>query len=353
MINKLELINFQSHNKSSLEFHPGINAITGSSDSGKSAVLRSLYWIVNNRPSGDSFISYWARDKKGKQIEPTEVIVNKQGKEIKRFRDKDINGYKVDGIKDPLEAIGQSVPEQVHDFFNLSEVNIQKQLDAPFLLSNTPGEIARFFNQIIKLDEIDASLSLADKMKRDNNAEIKRLGIFRDETEKELKKYDWIPVVEESLNKAEKLQSLSDEKKNQNIILASTLLPYTSFHETIQKSNKLIRLEPMIKSAREIQTQLDKITHSQGQLKQTLIYYNDKKDTISTTEKYINIEDSMKKAGKFNEKIKEISENMTLLSLSYGKYKGLKDKITIINTEMKELKQQIPAVCPLCGGQLK
>ncbi|MCK9524299.1 MAG: AAA family ATPase, partial [Limnochordia bacterium] len=39
MIEKLTLKNFQSHKHSELEFAPGLNAIIGQSDSGKSALL--------------------------------------------------------------------------------------------------------------------------------------------------------------------------------------------------------------------------------------------------------------------------------------------------------------------------
>ena len=71
MISGLLLKNFQSHKKTILHFHPGVNAIIGKSNSGKTAILRALYWIIYNRPSGISFVSFWNRDKKGNPIEPT------------------------------------------------------------------------------------------------------------------------------------------------------------------------------------------------------------------------------------------------------------------------------------------
>jgi len=36
--------------------------------------------------------------------------------------------------------------------FNFDSVNIQKQMDAPFLLSESAGEVARFFNSTIWLE---------------------------------------------------------------------------------------------------------------------------------------------------------------------------------------------------------
>ncbi len=56
MIKSAKLINFQSHIDSLLEFHSGVNSITGQSDSGKSSILRAINWVIHNKPSGDAFI---------------------------------------------------------------------------------------------------------------------------------------------------------------------------------------------------------------------------------------------------------------------------------------------------------
>ena len=63
MLKKLEITNFQSHPKSSLEFVPGINVIFGTSRNGKTAIRRALEWVVTNRPSGGRFFSNFAGEK--------------------------------------------------------------------------------------------------------------------------------------------------------------------------------------------------------------------------------------------------------------------------------------------------
>jgi len=62
MIKQLTIKNFQSHKKTKLEFSDGVNIIIGQSDSGKTAIIRALNWVVNNKPSGDSFRSHWGGD---------------------------------------------------------------------------------------------------------------------------------------------------------------------------------------------------------------------------------------------------------------------------------------------------
>ena len=57
MIKSVELKNFQSHNQSRLEFCDGVNIIVGASDSGKSAILRGLFWVLYNNPNGTGRIT--------------------------------------------------------------------------------------------------------------------------------------------------------------------------------------------------------------------------------------------------------------------------------------------------------
>jgi len=47
MINSLTIQNFQSHKNTTLEFDNGINIIIGQSDSGKTAIIRALNWVIN------------------------------------------------------------------------------------------------------------------------------------------------------------------------------------------------------------------------------------------------------------------------------------------------------------------
>jgi len=49
MLKKISIQNFQSHKKTELDLVDGINVIYGLSQSGKSAILRALNWIIFNR----------------------------------------------------------------------------------------------------------------------------------------------------------------------------------------------------------------------------------------------------------------------------------------------------------------
>jgi exonuclease SbcC len=61
MIQSIVLRNFQAHKNTEISLDKGITAIVGSSDSGKTSILRAFYWVLQNKPSGIQMVSYWNR----------------------------------------------------------------------------------------------------------------------------------------------------------------------------------------------------------------------------------------------------------------------------------------------------
>lgn len=155
-LKSVRLCYFQNHKDTTIRFHSGVNAIVGSSDVGKSAILRALRWVFHNEPSGDDFCSHWAGDY------PTRVIVKlSSGVKIERHKGKGINKYvlRQDGKAHVFKSFKTSVPEPIASLFPLSDLNWQNQLDEVFALSSSPAELGRALNEVANLDEIDLALS--------------------------------------------------------------------------------------------------------------------------------------------------------------------------------------------------
>jgi len=146
MIEKVIIRNFQSHKKSVLPFHKGVNVIVGDTDSGKSAVIRALRWVTTNSPSGDAFRSWDGGD--------TSVSIRLENEDIIKRTKGTENKYVFGEMK--FTGIGTDVPAPIKEAINMNDTNLQVQLDSPFLLSNTSGEVAKFFNRIANLDKIDS-----------------------------------------------------------------------------------------------------------------------------------------------------------------------------------------------------
>ena len=145
MIASLSISDFQAHQLSQFEFSPGINTIVGTSDHGKSAVLRSLYWTLWNRPSGLGIIRRGT-----KSCTVTLVYTAKDKKHtVRRTRSSTVNEYVVDGS--PFRAVGRGVPDELSKVIPLREINVQRQFDAPFLIFDTPGVVADTLNRFTGL----------------------------------------------------------------------------------------------------------------------------------------------------------------------------------------------------------
>ena len=210
MISSLEVQNYQSHKDSVFLFCKGVNTLTGSSNSGKSAGLRALNWVINSKPDGDGFVSFWAWNEKGKQISPTSVkLTLDNGTVIERVRDAERNCYIINGKQ--LDALNRSVPPEVAEALNFSETNLQKQFGTPFLLTDSAGEVGKFFNKIAHFDAIDKYQSAIESKRRSTNAELKLVRENLERVDEDLKKFDWIPMAQKLLKKIEALEEKNGE----------------------------------------------------------------------------------------------------------------------------------------------
>jgi len=148
MIHSIHLINFQSHADTTVVFNKGFNCIVGTSSSGKTAILRAIYCVATNRGCTASKI------RTGEKSFTIELTVEYKGKlhTIKRVRDRgSCNQYFLD--TQLYDVVGRDVPAEILEVLNLQDINIQKQLDLPYLVLESPGEVARVFNRYTALEE--------------------------------------------------------------------------------------------------------------------------------------------------------------------------------------------------------
>ena len=229
MIKALELQNFQSHRRTRVELSPGVNVIVGPSDSGKTAVLRALGWVVWNRPSGDAFRSHAGGD-------PVARVELADGTAVTRGIDKRGGYYRLGDQE--LRAIRTDVPEEVARTLDLDPVNLQGQHDAPFLLSESSGEVARQLNRITRLDRIDTSLAAAASHLRELARDLKTGEAAVAAREAELESYAWVDEAELDVSSLENLEkSMAEEQRS--VIGLRTLLQALAGAQTIVEMAQL------------------------------------------------------------------------------------------------------------------
>jgi len=298
MISNLNIKNFQSHENTNLSFHKNINVIVGKSDSGKTAIIRALNWLLKNRPAGDSFIQF----NKDKIIVELKINDNK----IKKIKSKKENKYIID--KKTYKAFGADVPDDVNNITLFNPINIQYQLDPPFLLSKSPGEISKYINKIIKFDVIDEALFDAEKMKREYKNEEK---ILKEQVEDYTNKMNNLNWLEKAIKEFNKLNIkynnyLKEEDKNKKFF--NTIISLKNIDEEIKEINKILKIKNKVD-----------------------ILFKDA--------------DNHKKQKKKN----EILNNMII------NIKSVQESIDKKTNKIKNLKNKLdeimPNICPLCGNK--
>jgi chromosome segregation ATPase len=350
MISKLEIINFQSHRNTVLEFYPGVNIIIGTSDYGKSVILRALEWIINNRPLGLSFISYWNIDEKDNIFNSTICKVNIGSNIIERKRNNNFNGYIVN--KKELEAIGTDIPFEVKNIFNFSDINIQGQFDSPFLLSKGAGEVARFFNKIIKIDDIDKVLSLAEKKKRKTKSDLKYTEENLKKVEQDLKELEWIGKVDILLRKAGRLdKSIKEQEEIKNNIeelinrkeIIESKIDRVNINELKILFNKVNKLSGEIEDKGKLFLDLNNLINKYEDLNRKLKIYK----------KVKNIKVYFEQIEKTKQEINDLKDKKDNIESLIDKYENYKTKEKSNLFELEKIKNILPDRCPLCGNKIK
>ena len=148
MISRLSARNFQSWEHVDLALAPGVNAIVGASDSGKSALLRMIDWVMRGRGGGEA-----CRRRGGGDMSVAVELT--PGGRIERVRPpRGGEVYRVGDLE--LRAFGNTMPAEVSAAAAMDDVNVQGQFDSPgYLLNATAGEVARELNRAASLDRID------------------------------------------------------------------------------------------------------------------------------------------------------------------------------------------------------
>jgi len=151
MIKRVDIKNFQSHESSTLILNKGVNVIVGLSNSGKSAIVRSIDWVLKNRPLGDKFIKF-GRGSSSVKIESSNHNVS-----VERVRGGDKNHYVInsDNSEEIVLNAGSNPSKQVSDALNIQAVNVQRQFSPYFLVFDSPGSVAEYIRVITRTDEID------------------------------------------------------------------------------------------------------------------------------------------------------------------------------------------------------
>lgn len=178
----------------------------GESDTGKSAVLRALRWLLLNEPRGRDFI-------RAGSSECRVTVVLDNGTRITRERTPSRNRYlvtKPDGTRDVYEGFGNEIPKEITTLHGVMPVHLDEdlavalnmagQLEGPFLL-NQPGSLkSRAIGRLHDVHIIDvAARNTAQDIAR-LQREARRLDDQVDHLDGELADFTDLPQLKKKLD---------------------------------------------------------------------------------------------------------------------------------------------------------
>jgi exonuclease SbcC len=348
MIESLKLENFQSHEKSDLNFAPGVNVIVGQSDSGKSSIIRALRWVTWNEPLGEAFRSHWGGD-------TIVTAVTADGDEIKRIRTNSKNQYILN--ENQLEAFGNEPPEEISSVLRMNDINLQQQLDAPFLLSNTAGEVALHFNKVAHLDVIDFSRKKVESWLRSLQQQQANKESNLEELEDRLTEYDFVDGIDGRVAHLEKQEQQKTRLLKQSTQLQNLLNNIKVQNFKIEELQQQVEIEAKVD---QVLTQFENRSQLQSQktrLESLLHSLNETLVEIDELKGFIRLLPKVKRALKLFKEWQKTKQEERKLRRMVERLKGVDYGIEVKQDALQELESEfhaeMPETCPLCGQEVK
>lgn len=345
MIRSIALQNFQSHDSSLLEFDPGVNVIVGDSDGGKTAILRALNWILTNRPTGEAFRRYGS--------DKTIVTVGTSEGSISRIRSNKDNLY-LDGSGEKLAAIGTSVPEPVLKLLKMDpDINIQRQLDAPFLLSCSPGEVAQRLNASVGLDEIDTGLANAARRVRQNQSAFSEIdtrckGLFE-----QVGLFTYLADMEQDIRSAEDLSACYSELASKEDSLARCIQEGRGFISLLAELPDIEELLVLISESERLLSQRERQMVILQSLSAAVFEIEDATEALDripdVNSLLLGCEEAMSVAKLLQEQRQISFQLRAIIGDAVNADKDLQIADNVLVKNEARFHKGMPLTCPLCG----
>jgi len=231
MLTELILHNFRSHLHTVIKLVKGVNMIIGKGQAGKTNIKRGVEWLHSNRPLKGKVHSWWCREKEDETYvqattsEGTTVRIRKKvGGSV---------GYTLtwaDGSIENFDTVGTKVPDKVKLALNLGELNLQGQMDLPYLVTKGTSEISRAVNAVVDLELESAGWHNATTLTKLNEQHTAKLS--------GLKAYSRLSEAEGALVGAETLQTklYAAQRKEQGL--------RTAMNTVIEANAEAVALAP-------------------------------------------------------------------------------------------------------------
>lgn len=394
---RVSIKNYQIIKQAVLDFKPGFTVLVGPSNNGKSSIIKAVKSAVYTEPGttpirngSDSYVV-------GIQKDDHTVIYQKKSGSTK---------YLVDG--EQYSKFGVSTPEEVSRALNIKELvlngskyqlNFWNQMDKPFLLDKSGGDLFKFIVDSGENDQLSGVLKsmVSDRQSINKEADviqgsikstedmIKEQQSFLDKNESLLKEADNIIDMKEKYNQCESISTLTDEFIKNDTEISNNKKFLSKNSKMLESFDALSEIENLFNQNNKIfDLWYDYVNNRKvlSDLQEELDKYNCKIDVLNKPDinrmisvktlcdEYINICNEYNKASEINLMLKksipsnEIIDNLSkfidlqkiyndLIKISNSKKEVQKD----IDNKKDELNKldsvnELIKVCPYCGQKI-
>ena len=396
---RVSVKDYQIIKQAVLEFRPGLTSIIGPSNNGKSSILKAIKSAIYTEPGSTPIRNGAQSYIVGIQDNGHTVIYQKKDGSSK---------YLVDGKS--YSKFGLSTPEEVSNALNIRELilngnktqlNFWNQMDKPFLLDKSAGELFKFILDSGENDQLSSVLKAMVTDRQSLNKEADNLQgqitALEDSIDKQQKESDKLePIIEKANNLIDKKSKVDELNSLKNLIYNYFLIDkQINEHETnlrmIENKEKLYNKLDLKLFKKKLDINKDLEDYIQNDI-QILNLYSD----IENTSKKLSILDKLKlselsdlidKVNKYKiilndiEKYsdvilkitkaipnKDLINKMSLLEDKYkifdkiNRFSALCEREFEITREVESLEssynrikeiEKLFKVCPLCGQTLE
>jgi DNA repair exonuclease SbcCD ATPase subunit len=271
-IKQVKLINFQDHKETTVDFTEGVNLIVGSSDAGKSAILRAVNFVFQNDLRGNSFIRVGT-------TECSVTIVFSDGVEITRVKGTDVNNYILKDENEELHVfskVASTVPEQIQKYLGNPPLDDKKrpiayadQMANLFLVDLNSSDLPRTLSELTGIQHLQTAAETLGKNARsydrsikERNDKIKKLNDDLVQYQYVDKDYDSISTIQSELNNLS--NTLENINKARNFIKRN--------NEISSEAKKINNLSSKYKSLADIKPQIENLSNLLTSIKTSRIH---------------------------------------------------------------------------------
>lgn len=360
-ITQVKLKNFQDHADTTIDFTNGINLIVGSSDAGKSAILRAINLVFHNNYKRDSYIRHGEK-------ECSVSVKFSDGVEVTRIKGEDVNSYLLTDAEGNIHSfpkVGTGIPDEIKKNLGNPPLDDKKrpisyadQMSSLFLVDLSSSDLPRTLSELTGIQHLQTSAELLSKTARSYDRSIKDKKEKIEKLETELDNYSYVDKdlerIEDIVEKLKDVNSQIEKSNRARFFIEQNNKIFTeakqikvklakekAFAELKDKFDELVTLSRKVSRSTFYLSEYQKIAKEYKKTKANLLaceqfLTEENKDLMESVKKLIDTNTRSESFIKNDKDLKDlISVESTAKELEEQNVKNLKEELNLLIDELK------------------